>query len=127
MVATGSLPWDQHFDLGRTTLAMTYARQRGYRDAAQTRRLLAIAQIYEGATRGEAAKVGGVTVQIGRDWVERFNARGLRSKSLATGTEIELRWQDEARIGRRNKMRSIAPVLTDAAMGATENTSICSP
>ncbi|MGG6893647.1 IS630 family transposase [Rhizobium sp. BR 315] len=46
------------------------------KDAAQTRRLLALAQIYDGATRGEAARVGGVTVQIVRDWVERFNAQG---------------------------------------------------
>lgn len=33
-------------------------------------------KIYDGATRGEAARVGGVTVQIVRDWVERFNAQG---------------------------------------------------
>ncbi|APO77187.1 IS630 family insertion sequence transposase domain-containing protein (plasmid) [Rhizobium etli 8C-3] len=30
------------------------------KDAAQTRRLLALARIYDGATRGEAARVGGV-------------------------------------------------------------------
>ena len=29
------------------------------------------------ATRAEAAKIGGVTLQIIRDWVMRFNARGL--------------------------------------------------
>ncbi|WP_426240334.1 helix-turn-helix domain-containing protein [Pararhizobium sp. DWP1-1-3] len=28
------------------------------------------------AARGEAARVGGVTMQIVRDWVERFNAHG---------------------------------------------------
>jgi hypothetical protein len=38
------------------------------KDAVQTRRLLALAQIHDGATRGEAARVGGVTVQIVRDW-----------------------------------------------------------
>jgi len=46
------------------------------RDAAQARRLLALAAIYDGGTRGEAAKIGGVTLQIIRDWVVRFNAEG---------------------------------------------------
>ena len=41
---------------------------RASRDAKQVRRLLALA-IYEGGTRGEAARVGGVTLQIVRDWV----------------------------------------------------------
>ena len=44
------------------------------KDGAQARRLLALAAIYEGATRTEAAKIGGVTVQIVRDWVLKFNA-----------------------------------------------------
>ena len=47
------------------------------KDAAQARRLLALAAIYDGATRTEAAKIGGVTLQIVRDWVLRFNAHGL--------------------------------------------------
>src|SRR4030081_98524 len=42
----------------------------------QARRLLALAAIYDGATRPEAAKMGGVGLQIIRDWVLRFNARG---------------------------------------------------
>src|SRR5262249_18014633 len=37
---------------------------------------LALAAIYDGATRTEAAKIGGVGLQIIRDWVLRFNARG---------------------------------------------------
>ncbi len=41
------------------------------------RRLLAVAAIYDGATRTEAAKIGGVTAQTVRDWVKRFNACGL--------------------------------------------------
>ena len=45
-------------------------------DANQTRRLLALAVIYDGGRRGEAAVVGGVTLQIVRDWVLRFNAHG---------------------------------------------------
>ena len=46
------------------------------RDGAQTRRLLALAEIYDGARRTEAARIGGVTLQIVRDWVIRFNAEG---------------------------------------------------
>lgn len=46
------------------------------KDAKQVRRLLALAAIYDGATRTEAAQIGGVTLQIIRDWVLKFNARG---------------------------------------------------
>ena len=46
------------------------------RDAAQTRRLLALAGIYDGGRRTDAARIGGVGLQIIRDWVLRFNARG---------------------------------------------------
>jgi transposase len=45
-------------------------------NAAQTRRLLALAAIYDGASRATAAENGGVGSQIVRDWVERFNAKG---------------------------------------------------
>jgi len=46
------------------------------KDGPQARRLLALAAIYDGATRTEAARIGGVTVQIVRDWVVKFNAHG---------------------------------------------------
>ena len=46
------------------------------KNAPQARRLLALAAIYDGATRTEAAKIGGVGLQIIRDWVLRFNGRG---------------------------------------------------
>jgi transposase len=45
-------------------------------DAVQVRRLLALALIYDGSSRTEAAAAGGVTLQIVRDWVLRFNAEG---------------------------------------------------
>ncbi len=45
-------------------------------DAEQVRRLLAMASILDGGSRGEAAKIGGVTLQIVRDWVIRYNAAG---------------------------------------------------
>lgn len=46
------------------------------KDAAQARRLLAVAAIYDGGTRSEAARLGNVTLQIVRDWVVRFNTEG---------------------------------------------------
>jgi len=46
------------------------------KDANQARRLLALATIYAGGTRSTAAEVGGVGLQIVRDWVMRFNADG---------------------------------------------------
>jgi transposase len=46
------------------------------RDADQTRRLLALAVIYEGGRRTDAARVGGVELQTIRDWVLRFNTGG---------------------------------------------------
>src|SRR5215210_8004803 len=49
---------------------------RATKDGPQARRLLALAAIYEGATRTAAARLGGVTVQIVRDWVVKFNAHG---------------------------------------------------
>jgi len=45
-------------------------------DPDQVRRLLALAVIYDGGSRTEAAAVGGVTLQVVRDWVLRFNAHG---------------------------------------------------
>lgn len=49
---------------------------RASKDAAQTRRLLALALIYDGESRQSAARLGGVGLQVVRDWVLRFNARG---------------------------------------------------
>jgi transposase len=59
------------FDGGRLRLL---ARQT--RDADQARRLLALASIYDGGSRADAARLGSVTVQIVRDWVVRFNGHG---------------------------------------------------
>ena len=49
---------------------------RSSRDAKQVRRLLALAVIRDGGSRTEAARIGGVGLQIVRDWVVRFNAEG---------------------------------------------------
>jgi transposase len=55
---------------------MVRAEARRSKDGPQTRRLLALAAIYDGATRTQAAALGGVTLQIVRDWVVKFNAFG---------------------------------------------------
>ncbi|MCY4310245.1 MAG: helix-turn-helix domain-containing protein [Rhodospirillaceae bacterium] len=46
------------------------------RDGSQTRRLLALAVIYDGHRRSDAARLAGVGLQIIRDRVLRFNAEG---------------------------------------------------
>jgi transposase len=52
------------------------ALARRSQDGPQTRRLLALASIYDGGTRTQAARIGGVGLQTVRDWVLRFNAQG---------------------------------------------------
>jgi transposase len=49
---------------------------RGSKDSGQARRLLALAEVYDGRSRSQAAVVGGVTLQSIRDWVLRFNKHG---------------------------------------------------
>ena len=49
------------------------------KDAGQSRRLLALAGIYDGGTRSDAARMSGVGLQVIRDWVLRFNADGPES------------------------------------------------
>jgi transposase len=49
---------------------------RGSDDADQTRRLLALAVILDGGSRSDAARTGGVGLQVIRDWVLRFNEGG---------------------------------------------------
>ncbi|MFC6046773.1 transposase, partial [Methylobacterium hispanicum] len=46
------------------------------RDAGQSRRLLALAAIYEGGSRTQASRIGAVGLQTVRDWVLAFNAAG---------------------------------------------------
>ena len=49
---------------------------KGCRDARQVRRLLALAAAYDGMSRADAAKVGGMDRQTLRDWAHRFNEEG---------------------------------------------------
>lgn len=45
-------------------------------DPDQVRRLLAIAAVYDGMSREDAARIGGMDRQTLRDWVHRFNIQG---------------------------------------------------
>src|SRR5215213_5078617 len=54
------------------------------RDAAASRRMLALALVLEGSSRGEAARHAGMDRQTLRDWVHRYDAEGragLRGRS----------------------------------------------
>ena len=46
------------------------------KEGGQSRRCLALAEIYDGGTRSDAARMSGVGLQVIRDWVLRFNADG---------------------------------------------------
>ena len=63
------------------------------KNGPQARRLLALASIYDGARRTEAAKIGGVTLQIVRDWVMKFNTHGpnglIDKKALGQPSKLE--------------------------------------
>src|SRR5256886_7385804 len=54
--------------------AQLHKLARRSRDPDQTRRLLALAEVYAGGSG--SARIGGVGLQIVRDWVLRFNAEG---------------------------------------------------
>ena len=66
-----SLPLRADFDASQLRAAAKKTK-----NGPQARRLLALAAIYDGGTRTEAAVIGGVTSQIVRDWVVKLNADG---------------------------------------------------
>ena len=75
------------------------------KNGPQTRRLLALAAIYDGASRSEAAEIGGVTVQIVRDWVMKFNAGGSDGliDRKPPGQSSTAEQQSSRGIGRNNR------------------------
>lgn len=66
-----AVPVRTDYTAGEVRRAAKYAK-----DAAQARRLLAIAAVLDGASRADAAKIGGMDRQTLRDWVIRFNEQG---------------------------------------------------
>ena len=62
----------------------------GLRDAAQVRRLLALALVLEGRSRTAAAEQSGMQRQTLRDWVHRYNAAGIEGlKSWTSSRGVE--------------------------------------
>ena len=49
---------------------------RATKNAAQSRRLLALAKIYDGGSRSDVARIDGIGLKVIRNWVVRFNADG---------------------------------------------------
>jgi|SRR5215211_2631635 len=58
------------------------------KDTAQTRRLLAIAAVLDGASRAEPAKAGGMDRQTLRDWVIRSGASNPTRRNTAPAASI---------------------------------------
>lgn len=71
------------------------------RDAAASRRMLALALVLEGVSRGEAAQAAGMDRQTLRDWVHRYNEQGLAGlgdKQGKTGPKPFLSPEQEAEV-----------------------------
>jgi transposase len=80
--------------------ARVRAAAREAADGNQVRRLLAIAAVYEGQTRSEAARAGAMDWQTLRDWVHRFNAEGPAGlvDRKASGAKAKLSPAQEAEL-----------------------------
>ena len=63
----------------RTDYSATRLRQlaKQSKDSNQSRRLLSLAAILDGMSRADAARIGGMDRQTLRDWVHRFNEKGV--------------------------------------------------
>jgi transposase len=76
-------------------------RATGVKDADQARRLLALAAVYEGMNRTDAARIAGMDRQTLCDWVHRFNDRGvdglIDGKSQGRPSKLTGEQQEELR------------------------------
>ena len=115
---------------------ITRAAAKRSKDGPQARRLLALAAIYDGATRTEAAKIGGVTLQIVRDWVVKFNAQGpdglvdreAPGSHPGSTTRIERLSRRSLRAGRRRRSTaSCVGELSISASGCSKSSGSRSP
>lgn len=88
------------------------------RHAAQARRLLALALIYDGGSRTDAARLGNVTLQIVRDWVLRFNANGPEGLIDGKAPEPKSRLNDAQRTALAKTMeRAPTPISMASCAG----------
>ena len=71
------------------------------KDANQARRLLALAAVYDGMDREQAARIGGMDRQTLRDWAHRFNARGphclINTKPSGRPSKLSAEQKEELR------------------------------
>jgi transposase len=82
--------------------AETLRRMAGQaKDADQARRLLALAAVYDGMSREEAARIGGMDRQTMRDWAHRFNEHGaeglINVKSPGRPPKLSMEQKEELR------------------------------
>lgn len=77
---------------------------RRYSDTRQTRRLLALAGVYDGMSRAAAAKIGGMDRQTLRDWVHRFNEEGPDGLTNRMGPKRQRRLSEE-------QMKALAEIV----------------
>jgi transposase len=75
---------------------------RSSKDGNQARRLLSLSLIYDGGSRSDAARHGGVGLQTIRDWVLRFNAEGPEGlvDGKSPGTPPRLNAEQRAALAR---------------------------
>ena len=81
------------------------------KDGAQARRLLALAAVLDGASREEAAKIGGMDRQTLRDWVIRYNEQGpdglINIPSPGAPRQARRHAQEPFSVGSWTKARSL--------------------
>ena len=87
-------------------------------DAAQSRRLLALAEIYNGDRRRDDARTDGMQLQTVRDWVLRFNDRRQRRSSRCDHGSGSMVYRPETRCPGQSH--------PDSASAATSGAQPCS-
>src|SRR4051794_25954611 len=105
--------------------AQLHKLARGSRDPDQTRRLLALAEVYAGGSRSGAARIGGVGLQIVRDWVLRFNAEG--PDGLLNGKAPGVFAVDDAAAGEAARPRRSRMVMCRSSQMATRRRKMLPP
>ena len=73
-------------------------------DSGQSRRLLSLAAVYDGMSRMDAAKIGGMERQTLRDWVHRFNEDGPDGLTNRMGPRRQRRLSEE-------QMKALADIV----------------
>src|SRR5258707_12421401 len=99
LVMSAPTPFRQDFEASQLR-----GLARKTKDRPQARRLLALAAIYDGATRTEAAKIGGVRIQIIQGW-------GLSFKALGPDSLLHSKWTGEPSQLNDTTLRDIARMI----------------